>query len=717
MKGSKCNFASLKPLAFLSIFLLISTTTLRIAHSQVRYLSQINTTSIEFYNAGNQVCSQNGVNISFAFRRGNGTSSQAQQIKVCSSNNSGNSFSESDITMLGALNTYDPVMACTGTSVVALYQYKDSNGFKGCVARSTNGGSTFNLNVDTIPAFKLSEADFYEITELISDGVSKYYGMIGDSLFASTDDGVTFHGINAPYSGSAFSGRFVPANGVRLAATTQNLWIVFNIDDSLYVYQSTDNGKTYSRIVTFCTTYNYPLFDCTASAVTLKILYCTESSLNDFESVTITNGVFNQPVATNIQDDGTGNKIYSRFQGSKLWMRRGNYFYYSADGATWSHGATPDVQTDTVGVSQVEDSWIVNDTTIYVASWNSASIDNSSLFFTNWKWSDQPILLMPGDTLVSGTNTFWINWQVSEFNSSALTKVRLQISKSAPFQSLLTDTLVTSTVATYDNAYLSLKNFLSNGTEYFYRVRGEDGSDITNWSTTNAFVYGTPIILAPNLVSPTNGAVFKFALSNPVYTYPIMFQWDSLGIGVGYQLDVSSDPSFTDTVSFSSISTPTQTSIVDGFSKYATYYWRVRAYDWGDGSFGPWSSARNFICSDTTSASFVDDGVELPTHYSLYQNYPNPFNPSTAIKFALPQRSRVTLRIYDVLGREVNESDQWGISSGLLYRRLERFWSCKRSVFLSDRGEPDHYYKPRLHGSEEANLSQIKTRETVVQVY
>jgi hypothetical protein len=44
---------------------------------------------------------------------------------------------------------------------------------------------------------------------------------------------------------------------------------------------------------------------------------------------------------------------------------------------------------------------------------------------------------------------------------------------------------------------------------------------------------------------------------------------------------------------------------------------------------------------------------EMPLDYVLLQNYPNPFNPSTNIKFALPQDGLVTLRIYDMTGREV----------------------------------------------------------------
>jgi len=42
-----------------------------------------------------------------------------------------------------------------------------------------------------------------------------------------------------------------------------------------------------------------------------------------------------------------------------------------------------------------------------------------------------------------------------------------------------------------------------------------------------------------------------------------------------------------------------------------------------------------------------------PKEYRLEQNYPNPFNPSTKIQYQLPFNSKVTLKIYDILGEEV----------------------------------------------------------------
>lgn len=44
----------------------------------------------------------------------------------------------------------------------------------------------------------------------------------------------------------------------------------------------------------------------------------------------------------------------------------------------------------------------------------------------------------------------------------------------------------------------------------------------------------------------------------------------------------------------------------------------------------------------------------LPVAFVLFQNYPNPFNPSTTIKYQISARGLVTLRIYDVLGRQVS---------------------------------------------------------------
>ena len=52
-------------------------------------------------------------------------------------------------------------------------------------------------------------------------------------------------------------------------------------------------------------------------------------------------------------------------------------------------------------------------------------------------------------------------------------------------------------------------------------------------------------------------------------------------------------------------------------------------------------------------SSIVEVSFNSPAEFSLKQNYPNPFNPSTKISYALPSKSFVTLKVYDVIGNEV----------------------------------------------------------------
>lgn len=76
---------------------------------------------------------------------------------------------------------------------------------------------------------------------------------------------------------------------------------------------------------------------------------------------------------------------------------------------------------------------------------------------------------------------------------------------------------------------------------------------------------------------------------------------------------------------------------------------------------------------------------ELPDAFSLSQNYPNPFNPSTTIEFSLPQREKVKLEVFNILGqrvamlvdREMNAGkhsvafNAGDLSSGVYFYRLE----------------------------------------------
>jgi hypothetical protein len=67
---------------------------------------------------------------------------------------------------------------------------------------------------------------------------------------------------------------------------------------------------------------------------------------------------------------------------------------------------------------------------------------------------------------------------------------------------------------------------------------------------------------------------------------------------------------------------------------------------------------------------FEEDNTELvqtdnvPASFDLKQNYPNPFNPSTTIEYSVPQNSFVTLKLYDISGKEVATLVNTEISAG-----------------------------------------------------
>ncbi len=104
-----------------------------------------------------------------------------------------------------------------------------------------------------------------------------------------------------------------------------------------------------------------------------------------------------------------------------------------------------------------------------------------------------------------------------------------------------------------------------------------------------------------------------------------------------------------------------------------------------------------------TPEPYIVDDVEktndvTATNFNLEQNYPNPFNPSTSIRYSIPKTSLVTLKVYDVLGREVaalvNEEkpigtyqvnlDASSLASGIYFYKIQAgsFISTKKMILL-----------------------------------
>ncbi|RPI73912.1 MAG: T9SS C-terminal target domain-containing protein [Ignavibacteriales bacterium] len=95
----------------------------------------------------------------------------------------------------------------------------------------------------------------------------------------------------------------------------------------------------------------------------------------------------------------------------------------------------------------------------------------------------------------------------------------------------------------------------------------------------------------------------------------------------------------------------------------------------------------------------VDDENSFAVNdYKLSQNYPNPFNPVTVISYQVPVKGFITLKVYDIIGREVqtlvNEEkaagkyeihfDASSLSSGVYFYKIlsENYSDIKKMVFL-----------------------------------
>jgi hypothetical protein len=115
----------------------------------------------------------------------------------------------------------------------------------------------------------------------------------------------------------------------------------------------------------------------------------------------------------------------------------------------------------------------------------------------------------------------------------------------------------------------------------------------------------------------------------------------------------------------------------------STLFYRLKQIDF-DGSF--------------EYSKEIEVDINLPIEFQFEQNYPNPFNPVTLIKYQLPFKSSITIKIFDILGNEVetlvNEEKDVGyyqisfnaseLSSGIYFYTLqtENYLVTKKMILL-----------------------------------
>ncbi|HUI30176.1 MAG TPA: T9SS type A sorting domain-containing protein [Candidatus Acidoferrales bacterium] len=179
---------------------------------------------------------------------------------------------------------------------------------------------------------------------------------------------------------------------------------------------------------------------------------------------------------------------------------------------------------------------------------------------------------------------------------------------------------------------------LNAGTMYYWHVRALNAAGASAFSNLDSFsVMAIPAV--PVLSSPVGGIS-----SVPRAT---TFKWNRSANATKYRLQAATDNAFSGIV-FDTTTADSSKKLSNPLTAKTTYYWRVNASD----TIG--ASAYSIVALFTTGTGV--DAIDLsgiPKEYALSQNYPDPFNPSTIIDYQLPVNGRVTLKVYDVLGREV----------------------------------------------------------------
>ncbi len=255
-----------------------------------------------------------------------------------------------------------------------------------------------------------------------------------------------------------------------------------------------------------------------------------------------------------------------------------------------------------------------------------------------------------------------------------------------------------------DTSYASQVQ-LNPGT-YFWRVSATNSSDSTTWgsgSDMNPFVFTIqePFVPTPpstfELLSPADQ-------TDTLTATPTLFRWQKAtdendateNLVYTFELSDKSD-FFTKLDSVTIMGDTTYSTSVDLLT--GGYFWRVSVTNsFGLTSWGSGSDINPFEFTVTESVS-NEYGLEEPYRFALEQNYPNPFNPKTIIRFELAKTSVVTLKVFDILGREVatlidgqkinsglhqSEFDASKLPSGIYLYRLEAgtFIQARRMLLI-----------------------------------
>ncbi len=201
--------------------------------------------------------------------------------------------------------------------------------------------------------------------------------------------------------------------------------------------------------------------------------------------------------------------------------------------------------------------------------------------------------------------------------------------------------------------------FTVNVLNYFTIVDNDDpdGYEETgSWSTSVAQAYG-PSSRYALIQSTPNGPTASFTVNlskNGIYDiYEILPKTENSANNALYK--ISKESIVIDSLYLNQNEGSGSWKNIGRYYLPAETQITIKVIDSGESTLGPVIRADAFKIALFQEVTSLDDKElsSLPTDFKLEQNYPNPFNPSTIITFQIPEAGLVSLKVYDLLGREV----------------------------------------------------------------
>ncbi len=184
---------------------------------------------------------------------------------------------------------------------------------------------------------------------------------------------------------------------------------------------------------------------------------------------------------------------------------------------------------------------------------------------------------------------------------------------------------------------------LMNRATYYWEVQCYNQGGASAFSAVDSFTSVIELSSPPVAISPKGVATPAGRKT--------FFTWNPAANAQWYHLQVATASDFSGDIVVDTTMIPdTTVQIADTLAPSTTYYYRLSSINLG--GEGAFSSPTVYKTGTGVTGVRSEPGM-VPKDYALYQNYPNPFNPSTVIQYDLPNASNVTLKVYDVLGREV----------------------------------------------------------------